>query len=458
MPTATPPDSRGHAYWQQQVDYSIAAALDEEEQRISATQTVTYHNNSPDTLTYLWLHLDQNRFRDDSIAEMSRTFEDPSPAVEGQDDTAQISLDNLRRLQYMNDEGPGVRNQRGEGRCGQADGPCNRRYPDAGGPTGAACHRRAGRIHRGIRLQHRARLRFPGARRLRALSRRCAHRRAITSSPSRSGSRAWPPTPTTRAGPTRNFSVPANSRWNSATMTWPSRFPQTTSFRATGELTNGGEVLTAEQQARLKQAETAEQPVFIVTPDEAPRERTRRRLRDRHLALQCEERARLRLGPRRASSSGDAQGNAASRARSRKQVMAMSFYPKEGGTLWSDYSTEVVIHALEVYSRFTFDYPWPTAQSVSVGFLGRHGIPDDHLQRPADHIAGRRITHLHPRRQALPHRRHHSRNRPFLLPDDRELRRAPVDLDGRGAEQLPRTPWPGENGTRRSAGRSSRAT
>ncbi|MCY3988710.1 MAG: hypothetical protein OXF94_09000, partial [Gammaproteobacteria bacterium] len=40
----------GHAYWQQQVDYSIAVTLDEEEQRISATQAVTYYNNSPDTL------------------------------------------------------------------------------------------------------------------------------------------------------------------------------------------------------------------------------------------------------------------------------------------------------------------------------------------------------------------------------------------------------------------------
>ena len=56
-------------------------------------------------------------------------------------------------------------------------------------------------------------------------------------------------------------------------------------------------------------------------------------------------------------------------------VMAMSFYPKEGGTLWSDYSTEVVIHTLEVYSRFSFDYPYPTAQSVNVGFVGGMEYP-----------------------------------------------------------------------------------
>ena len=46
-------------------------------------------------------------------------------------------------------------------------------------------------------------------------------------------------------------------------------------------------------------------------------------------------------------------------------VMAMSFYPKEGGDLWKKYSTESIIHTLEVYSRFSFDYPYPVAQSVN---------------------------------------------------------------------------------------------
>jgi hypothetical protein len=53
----------------------------------------------------------------------------------------------------------------------------------------------------------------------------------------------------------------------------------------------------------------------------------------------------------------------------------MSFYPKEGGALWSDFSTEIVIHTLEVYSRFSFDFPYPTAQSVNVGFLGGMEYP-----------------------------------------------------------------------------------
>ena len=46
-------------------------------------------------------------------------------------------------------------------------------------------------------------------------------------------------------------------------------------------------------------------------------------------------------------------------------VMAMSFFPKEGGDLWKKYSTEAVVHTMEVYSQYSFDYPYPTAQSVN---------------------------------------------------------------------------------------------
>ena len=47
-----------------------------------------------------------------------------------------------------------------------------------------------------------------------------------------------------------------------------------------------------------------------------------------------------------------------------KNVIAASLYPKEGNPLWEEYSTKVVAHTLEVYSKFTFDYPYPKAVSV----------------------------------------------------------------------------------------------
>jgi hypothetical protein len=57
----------GEDYWQQQVDYDIEVSIDPETRTVHATADVTYTNNSPDKLDYLWLHLEQNVFRQDSI-------------------------------------------------------------------------------------------------------------------------------------------------------------------------------------------------------------------------------------------------------------------------------------------------------------------------------------------------------------------------------------------------------
>jgi hypothetical protein len=50
----------GHEYYQQRADYDMDITLDDENQRIYGEQTITYFNNSPDELTYLWVQLDQN--------------------------------------------------------------------------------------------------------------------------------------------------------------------------------------------------------------------------------------------------------------------------------------------------------------------------------------------------------------------------------------------------------------
>jgi hypothetical protein len=56
----------GPNYWQQRADYTIAAALDTTQRRISGTVTIRYTNNSPDTLDFVWLQLDQNLYRSGS--------------------------------------------------------------------------------------------------------------------------------------------------------------------------------------------------------------------------------------------------------------------------------------------------------------------------------------------------------------------------------------------------------
>ena len=76
----------GHMYWQQQADYVIAVTLDDENQRISGEETITYHNNSPDALSYLWVQLDQNMRAKDSDTYKVRTN----------------SIDNRMSLRQMN--------------------------------------------------------------------------------------------------------------------------------------------------------------------------------------------------------------------------------------------------------------------------------------------------------------------------------------------------------------------
>lgn len=98
----------GAAYWQQRADYDIEVALDEVNKRVSGSADITYRNNSPETLRYIWLQLDQNRFRDDSIGNMTSPFGDMSGAGEttstpGSAGGPTISLNQLRRMQAMED-------------------------------------------------------------------------------------------------------------------------------------------------------------------------------------------------------------------------------------------------------------------------------------------------------------------------------------------------------------------
>ena len=70
LPTATSirtgSGAPGPDYWQQRVDYVIRATLDTATRSIRAEERITYSNNSPDTLRYLWIHLDQNVFNSES--------------------------------------------------------------------------------------------------------------------------------------------------------------------------------------------------------------------------------------------------------------------------------------------------------------------------------------------------------------------------------------------------------
>ena len=63
----------GPEYWQNKADYSIKATLDPEKHQVSGSLTITYTNNSPDALKFLWLQLDQNIYKKDSRASATTT-------------------------------------------------------------------------------------------------------------------------------------------------------------------------------------------------------------------------------------------------------------------------------------------------------------------------------------------------------------------------------------------------
>ncbi|MBL6745883.1 MAG: M1 family metallopeptidase [Pseudomonadales bacterium] len=361
----------GHEYWQQEVDYNIDATLDEDNQRLSATELITYRNNSPDTLTYLWFQLDQNRFRSDSMAAMSGTFNGSSPDADS-NDPARISLGQLRSLQYQEDADLGHRinavfDSRENALVHTVVGTLMRvdlAEPLESGDevdlridfeynivNGDVLRPRAGYEH------------FPddereGGNYIFALAQWFPRLVAYTDY------EGWTNKEFLGSG---EFTLEFGDYEVSMTV------PADHIVSATGELQNPNDVLTRKQRDRLREAETAERPVYIVTPEEA-------------LANEAEgsnQTATWRFAAENVrdfawSSSRkfiwDAKGHTQPGA-DQELVMAMSFYPKEGGSLWSEYSTEVVIHTLDVYSRFSFDYPYPTAQSVNVGFVGGMEYP-----------------------------------------------------------------------------------
>ena len=61
----------GPDYWQNRADHDIAVRLDVVNHRLEGSESITYHNNSPHVLDYLWVQIDQNRFRKDSIGRLS---------------------------------------------------------------------------------------------------------------------------------------------------------------------------------------------------------------------------------------------------------------------------------------------------------------------------------------------------------------------------------------------------
>src|ERR1700753_2375471 len=76
----------GPAYWQNEADYEMHATLDTTAKAIHNDEVITYTNNSPDVLTSLWIHLEQNIYRSDARAGIVNRMSRPKRPVQDTDE------------------------------------------------------------------------------------------------------------------------------------------------------------------------------------------------------------------------------------------------------------------------------------------------------------------------------------------------------------------------------------
>ena len=365
----TPTDTRtasgapGHAYWQQRADYKIRAKLDEAKHAITGVETVTYHNNSPDTLNYLWLQLDQNLFKPNSNGRTSATVVSREAWARATPETG-VKFDAMRTMLESR----------------RFDGGVNiTAVKDAGGaPLHYVINGTMMRIDLPQPLKPGAKLSFGVDWHYNINDQKVVHGRSGYESfddkndlfaiaqwfPRMAAyydAHGWQHKQFLGAG---EFTLEFGDYDVEVTV------PADHIVAATGELQNPGEVLSAAQRQRLEQARTAKQPVLIVTQAEAEAKEKAHADSTRTWRFRAKNVRDFAWASSR-KFIWDAQGY----KKDGTDALAMSFYPKEGNPLWGRYSTQAVVHTLDQYSKYSFDYPYPVAISVNFDVGGGMEYP-----------------------------------------------------------------------------------
>ena len=334
----------GHEYYQQKADYQISVILDDEKQTLKGEETITYKNNSPDVLTYLWVQLDQNMRAKDSETKAIAT---------NSINNGRMDAKNLKKLH--NDFDGGFKLDYVKDASG-ADLPyvVNKTMmrvdlPKALKPGASYSFRikwwyninnrikiggRSGFEHfeEGDNLVYTIAQFFP--------------RMAVYNDVE-----GWQNKQFLGRG---EFTLPFGDYKVNITA------PADHIIGSTGTLQNASSVLTKEQQARLKTAKTASEPVLIVTQEEAEAAEKQKATKTKMWIFHATNVRDFAFASSR-KFIWDAIGV---KLDDGSTTMAMSFYPKEGNPLWGQYSTRVVAHTVKSYSKHTFDYPYPVAISV----------------------------------------------------------------------------------------------
>ncbi len=342
----------GKAYWQQRADYKIKATLDEKNNILSGEETITYHNNSPDDLSYLWIQLEQNvnKKGNPDFGDAFGGVRDNMTTKQMQSLTRAIDFPAGYTIKYIKDA--------------------------YGNSMKAFVNNTMMKVMLNKPLK-------PGE----SMNFSLAWSYPITDRSmfllSREGYEYFPEDDNTVYLIAHWFPRMAvyndTEGWQNQQFQRLGEFalefgdyeveisvPEDHIVASTGRLQNSESVLTKTQRQRLAQAEnTFDKTVMIVTEDEA-----RANEKSKTTQLKTWKYTAKNVRDFAFASSRKFIWDAQAVQLETNKVMAMSFYPKEGLPVWSEESTKAVKAALEVYSEATFEYPYPVAISVNTSNIG----------------------------------------------------------------------------------------
>jgi len=356
----------GPAYYQQKADYKIDIELDDKNSRLSGSETITYYNNSPDTLEYLWVQLDQNQAAKTSqtpLAENQKTEEVFTPNKFANKFLKQ-GLDRGFNIEYLKDAKGNAMSysinytmmrinlatpmKPGEKVSFSMKWWYNiNNYQLDGGRSGYELFEKDGN-------------------KLYVIAQFYPRMAVYNDVEGWQNMQFWG---------TGEFTLPFGDFDVNITV------PADHVLNATGELLNRSEVFNPEQVKRYELAQkTFDKPVVIVTQAEA--EISEKGFSDQKKTWKFTAKNVRDFG---IATSRKFIYDAMAVKLNGKIVMAESVYPKEGNPLWGETSTLMVAHTLRSYSAHTFDYPYSKAVSVSAADQGmeypmicwNYGRPDE---------------------------------------------------------------------------------
>jgi hypothetical protein len=336
----------GSAYYQQQADYKIEIELDDKNSKINGSETITYYNNSPDTLEYLWVQLDQNQAAKNS----------QSPLAENQK-TEEVFTVNKFANKFLKQE--------------LEKGFNIEHIKDSKGNALSYTVN-----HTMMRINLPAPMK-PGEKMSFAIK-WWYNVNNYRQDGGRSGYEAFEKDPNKlyiiaqfypRMAVYNDVEGWQNMQfWGSGEFTLPFgdfdvniTVPADHVLNATGELMNRNEVFTTEQVKRYELAQKSfDKPIVIVTQSEA--EAAEKGFSDKKKTWKFSAK---NVRDFAIATSRKFIYDAMAVQLKDKIAMAESVYPKESNPLWGETSTLTVAHTLKSYSSHTFDYPYPKAVSVS---------------------------------------------------------------------------------------------